>query len=176
MITMNFNDVHWWNKMGDLWAINKLKRLFLSALELWEARFTYKRQLKCFIYAASYLRADCGHVLMSVWWLLLTTTSRKTTFIEELRGTCAAGTLKSAAPIKWSFTASFIWLLLYEPITSRHQTPLHSHAEFFKSRSAFFFSLSTLNKMSSISWCPGSLLEICYYLHRRPEGRRTDAN
>lgn len=169
MITMNFNDMHWWNKMGDSWAISKLKCVFLSACELlsrvWEALLKYRSRFKGFICAARYLRGDrryCVYVYMFTIPDYHLTNNR---INWGTQGTCAA---LSNQQSPWSGPS----LLLSSDCFCMSQSlqdirPLFTAMLNSLNWFALLLFLHTEQNVINI-WCPESMLELCYYLHRLP--------
>lgn len=90
--------------------------------------------------------------------VFLASTSRTTVFLQKRRRCRHVRHSQINRPLlEWPFTASFIWLLLYEPITPGHQHPLHCCGCSFNLQTSLRLLFLTRNKMSSIIWCPKTI-------------------
>lgn len=111
--------------------------------------------------------------------VFLASTSRTTVFLQKRRRHVRHSQINRPL-LERPFTASFIWLLLYEPITPGHQHPLHCCGGSFNLQTSLRLLFLTRNKMSSIIWCPksisglllspactacGSTFSVRFYLH-----------
>lgn len=88
--------------------------------------------------------------------VFLASTSRTTVFLQKRRRHVRHSQINRPL-LERPFTASFIWLLLYEPITPGHQHPLHCCGGSFNLQTSLRLLFLTRNKMSSIIWCPKSI-------------------
>lgn len=91
-----------------------------------------------------------------VCFISLASTSRTTVFLQKRHRHVRRSQI-NWAPLERPFTASFIWLLLYEPITPGHQNPLHRCGGSFNLQTSLRLLFLTRNKMSSIICCPKTI-------------------